>query len=474
MTSKRSEPLIRLCIVSLHSYPLFNPGCESPFGGSEVRASLIARELAKSGRFDVHVVVFDHDQPRVERRAGVTIHAWPDFRCRWPVYSAAFPAEPATGRPAARRLWGAGVRRVWARVVRRASVMGRRVARLGDRLKRRRRHDYRVVGRIGSHQVRYESIALFDAIDADVYMMLGNSVQAAELAFFCRARGKPYVFVSASDRDYHPDHVEKPNELGAFGLPGHVAAFAIRNACGHIVQSQHQADLLARVYHRPAVVVRSPVDVTPHVARPARPDTILWVGKSNWVKRPELALQLARALPEFSFMMVMTLADEKTFDECRTAGTALPNVAFRDYVPFHEVETYFAAARLLVNTSVFEGFPNTFLQAAKYGVPVVSYEVDPGGMLSQHGCGRLGDRDPVRMTSHVRALMTTPTLYAQVSARCREYVRTHHDKDRIGREYARLLEGFARGERGPGQSGRLKVRTRNTAICPRVTGELGQ
>jgi RNA-directed DNA polymerase len=61
----------KICILSLYRYPLYNPACISPFGGSEVRVSLIARELAKYPDLDINVVMFDHGQPPIEMREGL-------------------------------------------------------------------------------------------------------------------------------------------------------------------------------------------------------------------------------------------------------------------------------------------------------------------------------------------------------------------------------------------------------------------
>ena len=40
-------------------------------------------------------------------------------------------------------------------------------------------------------------------------------------------------------------------------------------------------------------------------------------------------------------------------------------------------------SKILINTSSFEGFPNTFVQAWANGVPVISLKVDPDNIIKK-------------------------------------------------------------------------------------------
>ena len=198
--------------------------------------------------------------------------------------------------------------------------------------------------------------------------------------------------------------------------------------------------MLRQGYGRTSTVIASPIDPTRLFPRHAAPEYILWVGKSHEpIKQPSLILRLARELPQHSFVVIMNKTVARTHKERLKEAAELPNVTLIEQVPFGEVERYFADARLHVNTSTLEGFPNTFLQAAKYGVPTISLSVDPGGMLSNHHCGLVAGGEFDRFREAVSGLMGDAQLYAEISRSASKYVASYHDKDVIVPQYEAAL-----------------------------------
>ena len=293
---------------------------------------------------------------------------------------------------------------------------------------------------IGPYVVESQLISIYDEVDADIYMVPGNSLLSAEMGFYCQQRGKKYVFLAGSDIDFNPAYKTEPEKLDLYGVPYSIKAYAIAKAHRHITQNEHQAYLLQQGYGRVATVIKNPIDLTLAFPRKLAAGTLLWVGKSDErVKRPSLILELARRLPTYTFVVIMTPAIPETHQQCVEEAHKLPNVTLVNRVPFHEIEQYFAQAQLHINTSAFEGFPNTFLQAAKYGVPTIAAKVDPGEMLSQHGCGVSCNDDLEFFVQTVRSFMTNPERYVGASTCCLDYVRTYHDKDKIIPQYENAL-----------------------------------
>ena len=90
-------------------------------------------------------------------------------------------------------------------------------------------------------------------------------------------------------------------------------------------------------------------------------------------------------MADLPFVMVMNRSVPKVWE---SVVQQLPaNVRLLEKIPFSESDKLFEGALVLLNTSEFEGFPNTFLQAGKYGVPVLSLSVDPDEFITQTGCG---------------------------------------------------------------------------------------
>ncbi|VAW13835.1 hypothetical protein MNBD_BACTEROID05-633, partial [hydrothermal vent metagenome] len=118
--------------------------------------------------------------------------------------------------------------------------------------------------------------------------------------------------------------------------------------------------------------------------------TILWVATIKEWKRPEIFIRLAKMFPKEKFVMVggMSKKSNEYYEKIKDMALKVKNLEFRGYLNLEEVEEEFSRAKIFVNTSVQEGFPNTFLQSWRRGIPVVSY-IDPDGIIEKESLGHV-------------------------------------------------------------------------------------
>lgn len=225
-------------------------------------------------------------------------------------------------------------------------------------------------------------IAAMRDIDADVYYQSPSAADTGVVAWFCRRYGKYSLIRIASDLGCLPGR-----QLIRFWRDRKLYEYGLRNADLITVQTHQQCELLQRHYQLPSALVNMAVDPPREV--PQRKDIdVLWIANLRPVKRAEIALDLARRLPHLRFTMAggRLPGEEGYFDAMmRLAGT-LPNVTWLGAVAFSEVGRLFGRARVFLNTSSIEGFPNTFLQAWVRGVPVATF-FDPDALVRTRQLG---------------------------------------------------------------------------------------
>lgn len=238
------------------------------------------------------------------------------------------------------------------------------------------------------------------AVDADVYIQQGIGSVTKEVAFHglvCRRR---FVYWAASDFDIDP-------AVGRTDLNrNRWFEWGMRRADLRVAQTEHQSELFREILGRGSVLVRN--------AFPAREPSrlerefILWVGRFVPVKRPELFVELARRIPRERFVMIAPPppGDEPgIWYEKQAAQAALvPNLDHIPGIPPGEIDSYFDRAKIFVNTSATEGFPNTFVQAMWAGTPLASLDFDPDGLIAGGGLGVGPAEDFDGFTDAVRIL----------------------------------------------------------------------
>ena len=96
----------------------------------------------------------------------------------------------------------------------------------------------------------------------------------------------------------------------------------------------------------------------------------------------------------------------------------------------NDVGRFFEEAKLFVNTSTYEGFPNTFVQAAMQAVPILSWSVDPDGVLARHGIGVCAGESFERLVAQAEQLCAEEPRRADMGRRARDYAREYHDLHR--------------------------------------------
>jgi hypothetical protein len=355
---------LKICFINPLGYSLFFPESsgEDRFGGAEIQLYNIAVELAKDKEYEVTTLV---EAPRHEE----------------------------LGTKASVRLLG--VKPIH-------SLTGRLRARIPS--------------------LSWNYFQALDGADADVYVQRGGAVLTGEVGLFCRLRRRKFLFMSAHQWD-----CDRTHQRGRDWLCGRFYNFGLRSANCVLSQSGEHHQLLLQHYR----LESQPFNIVYPEDQPeasGRKQTVLWVGRCLEWKQPELFLEIAGAFPLVNFVMVCPHQGgcRRVFDETKKLSQRHDNLTFEGRVPFPRIDRYFGEALVYVNTSIAEGFPNTFIQAARNGTPIVSLSVDPDGILERERIGFFCRGDLRVCIERVRNLLLDADLWTEYSANCRRHFRNNH------------------------------------------------
>lgn len=431
---------VRVCFLSTQAYGVLNPTSRLPFGGAELQVCRLARELTRDSRMDVSIMTGDRGRIGIEKIGGVTVLLSDLFRKLQVLPHDEPPACGMTTENAERGAFTGFVKRALSRLPESVAHSIKNLVRTAYAVREATvavpmRFVRRFVERCREGLECWAWLKQLFWVNADVYVMRCASPQVGYVELVCRLLRRRFVYMVAHEADVSGAYAEK------HGVWGRRFEHGLRRADVIVCQHEDQLGLLRARTGRTGVLIRSLCPTEISVSTWEKRTAILWVARMDEWKGPDLFLDLATKLPQYRFIMVGPPSDidAAVLPRILERINTVSNVRWMARLPIEETATLFNTALVFVNTSQAEGFPNTFLQAAAAGTPIVSWAVDPGHMLERYEIGYCADRQWEKFEGSVRRLTMDAAMRERLGENGRAYVRRHHDPAVIGAQYRELF-----------------------------------
>ena len=160
---------------------------------------------------------------------------------------------------------------------------------------------------------------------------------------------------------------------------------------------------------------------------------ILWIGRSEEIKRPEIFLNLALQNQNESFCMIMPEATGKSlyYKKLLADGKKIKNLKILNFVPNNEINDYYLKAKIYVLTSISEGFSNTMMEAMYNKCPILSLKIDPDGILEKNNIALIAKDNINDFQIKFDSLINNPELRDKLGQNGYNYIVKNHHQDVI-------------------------------------------
>lgn len=270
-------------------------------------------------------------------------------------------------------------------------------------------------------------------LNADVYYTSCAGYMVGIVGLFCRLNKKKAIFRVAHDSDCEPDKL-----LIDLWRDKKIYEYGLRRQNEVLVQSHQQAEALYRNYGLHSSLAGMFVDKPKKLLDYEDRDIgVLWVNNIRQFKRPDLVIELAKNNPDLDIHMIGGPNDQDLYEKIKKSAESLQNIKFYGAVPYKDISKYYSRARVFVNTSDSEGFPNSYLQSWIRGTPIVVF-FDPDGKIMNNNLGYAAN-SLAEMSDILRRFSTDKMFWKEYSDKCIDYMNTHYSDEKIIEPYLRAI-----------------------------------
>jgi len=155
-----------------------------------------------------------------------------------------------------------------------------------------------------------------------------------------------------------------------------------------LTQADFIKEKIKKVYDIDTVrieLLSNPVKVpSSNVISKSKKPLVIFLGRLDAIKRPWLFGEIAKALPRIKFLVLGKAQSTENIEPLLEKYKGLSNLSFLGLVIGEEKYKILAKAWILVNTSIYESLPISFLEALAHKMAILSCQ-NPDGITSRYG-----------------------------------------------------------------------------------------
>jgi glycosyltransferase involved in cell wall biosynthesis len=211
--------------------------------------------------------------------------------------------------------------------------------------------------------------------------------------------------------------------------------------------NQKAIDLYHLPENTPIKYLPNPIDIdySFEIKNCVKKNNIIFLGRNDTVKRGWLFCEIAKRMPQYQFYLLGKSGpwDKEKMDIIMKPYQNIPNLHFAGHVDGKEKEQYLKEAKILVNTSIHEALPVSFLEALSYGTVLVSNS-NPDNLTSKFGIWTdyiLGDGfDKVDLyVNAIEELMQDEERTKKLSEEAIKYIKEVHNVSRFVNDLRQII-----------------------------------
>ena len=269
----------------------------------------------------------------------------------------------------------------------------------------------------------------------DIYHMMGADFITGVWAFYSRIiKKKKFVFTAASILDC------RKNGFGWSKTTNQVYKYGVKHADQVVVLTNDMKKEMHKNFDINPIVIKSGHPIPDLTFKKEESPLILWISRLHILKKPELFIKIFKKLKYLNAEFILIGSGSYMKNELIRLSNKYSNFTYIPGVKQYMDNEYYAKSSLLINTSSFEGFPNTFIQAWMYKTPVISLNVDPDGVISNFNLGFYAKGNFQRLIDNIKDLIENPSKRKDIGENSRAYAIANHNIEQTSKKYYSLYK----------------------------------